>query len=172
MQNWSTTKGKDDDNEDQGNSERGRGHGQGKGSSSRKTGTSTQRSISDADRRISSDKQVLTKPDVLIQGEIHESQKFMQILKLKGKETTVYYQDPKLQELDEEISKMLFLKDNPGMDLESLKEEEARLKAENVKSKSKASITAKKPPKPKGIVIKEKTNSEATKSESKAKSQV
>ncbi|KAL8149047.1 hypothetical protein AgCh_006161 [Apium graveolens] len=59
-------KGKNDDNEDQGNSERGRGHGQGKGSSSRKAGTSTQRSSSDADRRKSSDKQVLTKPDVLI----------------------------------------------------------------------------------------------------------
>ncbi|KAL8119344.1 hypothetical protein AgCh_016752 [Apium graveolens] len=158
-------KGKDDDNEDQGNSERGRGHGQGKGFSSREAGTSTQRSSSDADRRKSSDKQVLTKPDVLIQGESQESQKFMQTLKLKGKETSVYYQDPKLQKLDEEISKILFLKDNPGMDFESLKEEEARLK-------SKASITAKKPPKPKGIVIKEKTNSEATKIESKAKSQV
>ena len=94
----------------------------------------------------------------------------MQTLKLKGKETSVYYQDPKLQKLDEEISKRLFLKDNPGMDFESLKEEEARFKAENVKSKSKAPITAKKPPNPKGIVIKEKTNSEATKSESKVKS--
>ncbi|KAL8089238.1 hypothetical protein AgCh_038866 [Apium graveolens] len=101
-----------------------------------------------------------------------ESQKFMQTLKLKGKKTTVYYQDPKLQKLDKEISKRLFLKDNPGMDFKSLKKEEARVKAENVKSKSKASITAKKPPKPKGIVIKEKTNSEATKFESKAKSQV
>ncbi|KAL8119347.1 hypothetical protein AgCh_016755 [Apium graveolens] len=165
-------KGKDDDNEDQGNSERGRGHGQGKGFSSREAGTSTQRSNSDADRRKSFDKQVLTKPDILIQGESQESQKFMQTLKLKGKETSVYYQDPKLQKLDEEISKILFLKGNPGMDFESLKEEEARLKAENVKSKSKASITAKKPPKPKGIMIKEKTNSKATKIESKAKSQV
>ncbi|KAL8090662.1 hypothetical protein AgCh_039917 [Apium graveolens] len=165
-------KKKDDGNDDQGNSEKGRGHGQGKGSSSGKAGTSTQRSSSDADRRISSDKQVLTKPDVLIQGESQESQKFIQTLKLKGKETTVYYQDPKIQKLDEEISKRLFLKDNPGMDFESMKEEESRLKAENVKSKSKASISAKKPPKPKGIVIKEKTNFEATKFESKVKSQV
>ncbi|KAL8119762.1 hypothetical protein AgCh_017026 [Apium graveolens] len=161
-------KGKDDGNDDQGNSEKGRGHGQGQGSSSRKAETSTQRSSSDADRRISSGKQLLTKPDVPIQGESQESQKFMQILKFKGKETTVYYQDPKLQKLDEEISKRLFLKENPGMDFESLKEEEARLKAENVKSKSKAFIVEKKLPKPKGIVIKEKTNSEAT----KAKSQV
>ena len=165
-------KGKDDGNDDQGNSEKGRGHGQGKGSSSRKAGTSTQRSSSDADRRISSGKQVLTKPNVPIQGDSQESQKFMQTLKFKGKETTVYHQDPKLQKLDEEISKRLFLKDNPGMDFESLKKEEARLKAENDKFKSKASITAKKPPKPKGIMIKEKTNSEAIKSESKAKSQI
>ena len=159
-------KGKDDGNDDQGNSEKGRGHGQGQGSSSRKAETSTQRSSSDADRRISSGKQVLTKPDIPIQGESLESQKFMQTLKLKGKETTVYYQDPKLQKLDEEISKRLFLKENPGMDFESLKEEEVRLKAENVKSKSKAFIVEKKLPKPKGIVIKEKTNSEATKSKS------
>ncbi|KAL8108512.1 hypothetical protein AgCh_024823 [Apium graveolens] len=101
-------KKKDYGNDDQGNSESGRGHGQGKGFSSRKAGTSTQRSSSDADRRKSSDKQVLTNPDVLIQGESQESHKFMQTLKLKGKETTVYCQDPKLQKLDEEISKRLF----------------------------------------------------------------
>ncbi|KAL8147825.1 hypothetical protein AgCh_005225 [Apium graveolens] len=55
-----------------------------------------------------------------------------------------------------------------GMDFESLKEEEARLKVESVKTKSKASVVEKKFPKLKGIVIKETTNSEAT----KAKSQV
>ncbi|KAL8132948.1 hypothetical protein AgCh_008427 [Apium graveolens] len=129
-----TLKGKDDENEDQGNSERSRGHGQGKGFSSRKSRTSSQRLSSDAGKRTSFDKQTL---------------------KLKGKETTVYYQDPKLQKLDEEILKRLFLKDNPGMNLESLKEEEARLKAENVKSKSKASIAEKKLPKPKGIVMRQ-----------------
>ncbi|KAL8104805.1 hypothetical protein AgCh_028832 [Apium graveolens] len=52
------------------------------------------------------------------------------------------------------------------MDFESQKEEEARLKAEGVKIKSKASVVEKKFPKPKGIVIKERTNSEATKSKS------
>ncbi|KAL8120303.1 hypothetical protein AgCh_017461 [Apium graveolens] len=71
-------------------------------------------------------------------------------------------------ELDKEISKQLFLKENPGMDFESLKEEEARLKAEGVKTKSKASVVEKKFPKPKGIVIKQRTSSEAT----KVKSQV
>ncbi|KAL8091512.1 hypothetical protein AgCh_033945 [Apium graveolens] len=52
-------------------------------------------------------------------------------------------------ELDEEISRELFLKENLGMDFESLKEEEARLKAEGVKTKSKASVVEKKFPKPK-----------------------
>ncbi|KAL8088426.1 hypothetical protein AgCh_038274 [Apium graveolens] len=72
-------------------------------------------------------------------------------------------------ELDEEISKQLFLKENPGMNFESLKEEEARLKAEGVKTKSKASVVEKKFPKPKGIVIKERTSSEATKAKSQMK---
>ncbi|KAL8119033.1 hypothetical protein AgCh_016511 [Apium graveolens] len=66
-----------------------------------------------------------------------------------------------LLDLDEEMSRQLFLQENPGMDLESLKEEEARLKSEKVTSKSEAS--GKKPlPKLKGIVIKERTHSEAT----------
>ena len=74
------------------------------------------------------------------------------------------------EDLDEEISKKLFLKENPGLDLEMLEEEEARLKAaiDKSQSKSKASATAKKPPQAKGIVIKERTSDEA----SKAKSQV
>ena len=69
-------------------------------------------------------------------------------------------------ELDEEISKRLFLKENPGMDFESLKEEEARLKTEKVNSKSKASVVEKKLPKAKGIVIKERRNPEAIKAKS------
>ena len=52
------------------------------------------------------------------------------------------------------------------MDFESLKEEEARLKAEDVKTKSEASVVEKKFPKPKGIVIKERTNYEAIKAKS------
>ena len=35
-----------------------------------------------------------------------------------------------LLDLDEEMSRQLFLQENPGMDLESLMEEEARLKSE------------------------------------------
>ncbi|KAL8155258.1 hypothetical protein AgCh_000581 [Apium graveolens] len=66
-----------------------------------------------------------------------------------------------LLDLDEEMSRQLFLQENPGMDLESLMEEEARLKSEKVTSKSKAS-GKKTLPKLKGIVIKERTNYEAT----------
>ncbi|KAL8094182.1 hypothetical protein AgCh_035885 [Apium graveolens] len=55
----------------------------------------------------------------------------------------------------------VIVKENPGMDLESLMEEEDKLKTEKVTSKSEAS--GKKPlPKLKGIVIKERTHSEAT----------
>ncbi|KAL8147716.1 hypothetical protein AgCh_005152 [Apium graveolens] len=63
-----------------------------------------------------------------------------------------------LLDLDEEISRQLFLKDNPGMNFESLMEEEARLKSEKVNSKSEASVGKKKLPTAKGIVIKERTN--------------
>ncbi|KAL8120247.1 hypothetical protein AgCh_017410 [Apium graveolens] len=93
-----------------------------------------------------------------------DSQKFLQTPKLKGKQTSVYYKDPKIQTLDEEIARRLFLKHNPGMDLETLKEEEARFAAKKTNPKSKAS-DAKKPPRPKekGIVIKEKLNSETSK---------
>ncbi|KAL8134518.1 hypothetical protein AgCh_009513 [Apium graveolens] len=93
-----------------------------------------------------------------------DSQKFLQTLKLKGKQTTVYYKNPKIQTLDEEIARRLFLKHNPGMDLETLKEKEAKFGAEKTNLKSKAS-DAKKPPRPKekGIVIKEKSNSETSK---------
>ncbi|KAL8102783.1 hypothetical protein AgCh_027344 [Apium graveolens] len=71
-----------------------------------------------------------------------------------------------LLDLYEEISRQLFLKENPGMDFESLMEEEARLKSEKVKSKSEAFVGKKKLPKAKGIVIKERTNPEATKAKS------
>ncbi|KAL8134537.1 hypothetical protein AgCh_009526 [Apium graveolens] len=66
-----------------------------------------------------------------------------------------------LLDLDEEMSRQLFLQENPGMDFESLKEEEARLKSEKVTSKSEAS-GKKLLPKLKGIVIKERTHTEAT----------
>ncbi|KAL8098458.1 hypothetical protein AgCh_031278 [Apium graveolens] len=68
-----------------------------------------------------------------------------------------------LLDLDEEITRQLFLKENPRMDFESLMEEEARLKSERVNSKSEASVGKKTLPKAKGIVIKERTNPEATK---------
>ncbi|KAL8099431.1 hypothetical protein AgCh_031894 [Apium graveolens] len=107
------------------------------------------------------------------QGGSQDSQKFLQTLKLKGKQTTVYYKDPKIQTLDEEIARRLFLKHNPGMDLENLKEEEARFKAENINLNSKASV-AKKPPRPKekGIVIKEKSNTEASKPMTRSQTEI
>ncbi|KAL8104732.1 hypothetical protein AgCh_028801 [Apium graveolens] len=106
----------------------------------------------------------MSSSDILIQSGSEDSQKFLQTLKLKGKQTNVYYKDPKIQTLDEEIARRLFLKHNPGMDLETLKEEEARCAAEKKNPKSKAS-DAKKPPRPKekGIVIKEKSNSKTLK---------
>ena len=91
---------------------------------------------------------MISSSDLLIQGGSQDSQKFLQNLKLKGRETTVYYKDPKIQTLDEEIARRLFLKHNPGMDLETLKEKEARFAAEKTNLKSKAS-NAKKPPRPK-----------------------
>ncbi|KAL8093226.1 hypothetical protein AgCh_035207 [Apium graveolens] len=72
----------------------------------------------------------------------------------------------KLLDLDEEISRQLFLKENPGMDFESIMEEEGRLKSEKVKSKSEASVGKKKLPTAKGIVIKERTNPVAIKARS------
>ena len=115
----------------------------------------------------------MTKIDVLIQGGSKDSQRFMQTLKLKGKQTTVYYKDPKIQTLDEEISRRLFLKHNPGMDLENLKEEEAKFKAEKKNIKLKASV-AKKPPRPKekGIVIKEKSHTEALKPKTRSQTEI
>ncbi|KAL8132117.1 hypothetical protein AgCh_007860 [Apium graveolens] len=75
--------------------------------------------------------------------------------------------------LDEEIARRLFLKNNPGMDLENLKEEEARFKAKKKNLKPKASV-AKKPPRPKekGIVIKEKSNTEASKPKTRSQIEI
>ena len=115
----------------------------------------------------------MSSSDILIQSGSKDSQKFSQTLKLKGKQTTVYYKDPKIQTLDEEIARRLFLKQNPGMDLETLKEEEARFAAEKTKPKSKASDT-KKPSrtKEKGIVIREKSNSETSKSKTRSQTEI
>ncbi|KAL8091340.1 hypothetical protein AgCh_033812 [Apium graveolens] len=174
-------KKKDDEADDQGNPSKGGSQVQSKGQSIkvslRKLSTdasksSTQKKTSSEAAQTqnliastetqnlisSSDEQSLTKLDILIQGGSQDSQKFMQNLKLKGKQTTVYYKHPKIQTLDEDIARRLFLKHNPGMDLKNLKEEEARFKVEKNNLKPKASV-AKKPPRPKekGILIKEKS---------------
>ncbi|KAL8110277.1 hypothetical protein AgCh_026120 [Apium graveolens] len=190
-------KKKDDEADDQGNPSKGRGQVQSKGQSSKVSSrkliteaskSSTQKKTSSeaaqtqnpiASTEIqnlisSSDEQnMMTKPDVLIQGGSQDSQRLMQTLKLKGKQTTVYYKDPKIQTLDGEISRRFFLKHNPGMDLENLKEEEARFKAEKKNIKPKAYV-AKKPPRPKekGIVIKEKSNTEVSKPKTRSQYEI
>lgn len=54
--------------------------------------------------------------------------KFIQTLKFKGRKTTIYYQDPKIPNLND-IAKRMFAKENPGMNIEQIKymEEEFRL---------------------------------------------
>ncbi|KAL8119017.1 hypothetical protein AgCh_016496 [Apium graveolens] len=86
-----------------------------------------------------------------------------------GKKSTFFYKDPKIQSVDEELAKRLFLKDNPEVDLEELREEEAKFAAEKSKSKSKAS-DAKKPPRPKekGIVIRERSATEIPRSRTRS----
>ncbi|KAL8125273.1 hypothetical protein AgCh_012817 [Apium graveolens] len=157
-------KKKDDKGDDQGNFEKSRGQRKVQEKSSIQNKSSSddvnaQRLMSSGDKQS-----LMSSSDILIQSGYEDSQKFLQSLKLKGKQTTIYYKDPKIQTLDEEITRRLFLKHNPGMDLETLKEEEARLVAEKINPKSKA-LDAKKPPWPKekGIVIKEKLNSETSK---------
>ncbi|KAL8105349.1 hypothetical protein AgCh_029225 [Apium graveolens] len=139
-------KKKDDKGDDQGNSDKSRGQGKVQGNLLHWT--------SQLDKSSSDKQSLMSSSDILIQSGSKDSQKFLQTLKLKGKQTTVYYKDPKIQTLDEDIARRLFLKQNPGMDLETLKEEEARFAAEKTNLKSKAS-DAEKPPRPKekGIVI-------------------
>ncbi|KAL8089399.1 hypothetical protein AgCh_039010 [Apium graveolens] len=166
---------------------KGRGKGKGQGQSKQSSKVSSKKIISDSSKSstqknsnsevvnaqaliASPDNQILiTKSDVLIQSGSQDSQKFLKTLKLKGRETTIYYKDPKIQILDEEIAKRLFLKHNPGMDLETLKEEEARFAAEKTNPKSKASNAKKSPrPKEKGIVIKERSVTEIPRSSTRS----
>ncbi|MDV3180567.1 MAG: hypothetical protein Q8829_02710, partial [Candidatus Phytoplasma australasiaticum] len=154
-------KKKDDKGDDQGNSDKSRGQGNVQGKSS-------------TQNKSSFDKQsMMSSSDILIQSGSKDSQKFLQTLKLKRKQTTVYYKNPKIQTLDEEIARRLFLKQNPGMDLETPKEEEARFAAEKTNLLSKSSDT-KKPSrtKEKGIVIREKSNSEISKSKTRSQTKI
>ncbi|KAL8146621.1 hypothetical protein AgCh_004376 [Apium graveolens] len=157
-------KKKDDKGDDQGNSEKSRGQRKVQGKSSIQNKSSSD-AVNAQRLKSSGDKQsLMSSSNILIQSGSEDSQKFLQTLKLKGKQTTVYYKDPKIQTLDEEIARRLFLKHNPGMDLETLKEEEARFATEKTNPKSKASDTKKPPrPKEKGFVIKEKSNFETLK---------
>ncbi|KAL8156461.1 hypothetical protein AgCh_001526 [Apium graveolens] len=86
-------KKKDDEADDQGKPSKGRGQVQ--------TSTETQNLIANTETQnliSSSDEQsLMTKPDVPIQGGSQDSQRFMQTLKLKGKQTTIYYKDPLLE---------------------------------------------------------------------------
>ncbi|KAL8115689.1 hypothetical protein AgCh_022256 [Apium graveolens] len=166
-------KKKDDKGDDRGNSDKNRGQGKVQGKSSTQNKSSSD-AVNAKSLKSSSDKQsLMSSSDILIQSGSKDSQKFLQTLKLKGKQTTVYYKNPKIQTLDEEIARRLFLKQNPGIDLETLKEEEARFAAEKTNLKSKASDT-KKPlrPKEKGIVIREKSNSKTSKSKTRSQTEI
>ncbi|KAL8133959.1 hypothetical protein AgCh_009144 [Apium graveolens] len=181
-----TLKKKDDKEDDQGNPSKGKGQGQGQSSkvsskklnpdsskSSTKKNTSSE-AVNAQTLKASSDNQsLISSSDLLIQGGSQHSQKFLQTLKLKGRDTTVYYKDPKIQTLDEEIARRLFLKHNPRMDLKTLKEEEARFAAEKTNLKCKASNAKKRPrPKEKGIVIKERSTSEPSKPKTRSQDEI
>ncbi|KAL8088541.1 hypothetical protein AgCh_038357 [Apium graveolens] len=62
-----------------------------------------------------------------------ESQ-YLQALKVKGKKTTLFYKDPKIQNFDSEVSRRIFERENPGVDMEQLRpleEEYKSLKSTN-----------------------------------------
>ncbi|KAL8108479.1 hypothetical protein AgCh_024798 [Apium graveolens] len=88
-------KKKDDKGDDQGNSEKSRGQRK-----VQKKSSIQKKSSSDAVNaqrlKSSGDKQILmSSSDILIKSGSEHSQKFLQTLKFKGKQTTVYYKDPK-----------------------------------------------------------------------------
>lgn len=94
----------------------------------------------------------------------------MQIFKFRGKKTTLYYKDPKSQQFDDAVARKMFEKDNPGVDIEQIKQTEekfALLKpkwntdaAQSISDVPKKKRTQR--PKAKGIVITEvsQTNSD------------
>lgn len=49
---------------------------------------------------------------------------FMQILKLKGRKTNLYYKDSIIQKFDDKVAKRMFQKENLGFDLEQEREME------------------------------------------------
>ena len=100
--------------------------------------------------------------DRLIEAGDPESKKFCQTLKFRGRETTLFYKSQSLQAIDEAVARKIFEKENPGVDIEAIRQEEERLAAEKMKiSKLKSdkekpiSDSSKKQsrPKEKGIVI-------------------
>ena len=95
-----------------------------------------------------------------------EASKYMQTLKLKGgKETTLYYRDPKLQILDAEIARKLFEEDNPGVDLDEIRREEQRFALSQVAKKKR---TPK--PKEKSLVIKDVSSDKPRRSVTRSQS--
>lgn len=53
-----------------------------------------------------------------------EVSQFMQTLKFKGRSTTLYYKDSKIQKLDNELVRKIYAKENPGMDFEHIRQME------------------------------------------------
>ena len=81
----------------------------------------------------SKEKNLFSESDKLIEAGDPESQKFCQTLKFRGKETTLFYKSPSLQAIDEAVAKKIFERENPGLDIEAIRQEEERLTAEKMK---------------------------------------
>ncbi|KAL8101032.1 hypothetical protein AgCh_033059 [Apium graveolens] len=137
-------KKKDDETDDQGNSEKSKGQRKVQGKSSIQNKSSSD-AVNAQRLKSSGDKQsLMSRSDILIQLGSEDSQ-----------------------------SKRLFLKHNPGIDLETLKEEEARFAVEKTNPKFKASVVEKPPrSKEKGIVIKEKSITEASKAKTRSQIEI
>ncbi|KAL8125250.1 hypothetical protein AgCh_012797 [Apium graveolens] len=57
-----------------------------------------------------------------------EASQYLQTLKVKGRNTTLFYKDPKIHLLDSEVSRRIFAKENPRVDLKQLRQMEEDFK--------------------------------------------
>lgn len=53
-----------------------------------------------------------------------DASQFMQTLKYMGKQTTLYYKDPKLQKFNDVLAMKIFQVENPGVDIEQIRHTE------------------------------------------------
>ncbi|KAL8108679.1 hypothetical protein AgCh_024951 [Apium graveolens] len=57
-----------------------------------------------------------------------KASQYLETLKVKERKTTLFYKDPKIQLFDSEVSRRIFAKENPGVDLEQLRQMEEDFK--------------------------------------------